>query len=78
MPDSALALSASSRTRRVYSPVKMRRFGFGDHLGIRVATADRGRSGLVSRDLTTALYGQGRRVCFVFFMLNFLPALLFN
>jgi hypothetical protein len=52
--------------------------GFGDDLGIRVADADRGRSGLASLGLTTALYSQGRRVCLLFFMLNFLPALLFK
>jgi len=36
--------------------------GFGDDLGIWVAKADRGRSGLASLGLTTALCIRGRRV----------------
>ena len=73
-PDSPLALSASARTRCLYSPVKMRRFALATTSGSgcpAMTSAASLRSALVPSMADRT----GKSVFVLFFMLNFLPAL---
>src|SRR5450759_3922890 len=81
-PASSLALSASARTRRLYSAVNLRRLALLTTSGLGRSAIPRSppvalrSSSLRSASLrSTARAGED---IFVFFMLNFLPALLCN
>src|SRR6266851_7911771 len=81
-PDSSLALSASARTRCLYSAVKMRRLALATTSGLGrpappwSAPTPGGSASLRSASLRSA--ARAEEYVFVFFMLNFLPALLRN
>src|ERR1019366_8428395 len=81
-PEASLALSASAKIRCLYSAVKIRRLAMATTSGLgRLATPCSPPVALRSSSLRSASLRSTDRAgedVFVFFMLNFLPALLVN